>query len=404
MATIKEQREAAAAKARGLAETAKSAGLDLTPEEITEIDALVEQVKGFDVTISQGADTAAKLAALGTPKVAPAAKDDAQAKSLGEHAVKGFGAQLAEFKGSSGQFSFGTTEYKAAGDAHARSDAGVLHAQVDETVVQGFRERPTIAGWLGSGTLTATSITYYVEALKEGAFAAVAEGGLKPQLHYTYDQVNDTLTKIAGRIKINDEMAEDLPFIVSEINGRLLYDLVMFEEAQLLNGNGTAPQLRGLLNRVGVQTETSVGAADNADAIFRALTKVQTGTGLTADGIVINPLDYQKLRLSKDANGQYFAGGFFTGAYGNGTVGGAPGVWGQNTVVTSAIAAGTVLVGAGAQGATVYRKGGVRVEATNSNEDDFNYNRISIRAEERIALAVRKPSAFVKVTLSDVVA
>lgn len=401
MATLLEKREAAAVKARGIAENAKTAGVDLTPEEVESIDGLVTEVKSYDEQIVKANEARAKLDALGSPQVQEKKEVAVSAKSIGEHAVKAFGEQLANFKGSSQRFSLGSTEFKAAGDSHARVDGGTLHSQIDETVVHGFRERPTVASWLGSGTLTAASITYYVEKLKEGAFAAVAEGGLKPQLHYTYDQVSDALTKIAGRIKINDEMAEDLPFLVSEINGRLLYDLVMFEEAQLLNGNGTAPQLRGLLNRVGVQTEASLGAEDNADAIFRALTKVQTATGLTADGLVINPLDYQTLRLSKDGNGQYFAGGFFTGAYGTGGVQAAPGVWGQNTVVTSAIAKGTVLVGAGAQAATVYRKGGVRVEATNSNEDDFNYNRISVRAEERIALAVRQPSAFVKVTLLD---
>lgn len=401
MATLLEKREAAAVKARGIAEAAKSAGADLTPEQVEEIDGLIADVKSFDEQIAKATEAQAKLDAMGSVKM-PEKKEQGtvQAKTIGEHAVKAFGEQLANFKGSSQRFSLGAQEFKAAGDSHARVDGGALHAQIDETVVQGFRERPTIASWLGSGTLTAASITYYVEALREGAFEAVAEGGLKPQLHYTYDQVNDALTKIAGRIKINDEMAEDLPFLVSEINGRLLYDLVMFEEQQLLNGNGTAPQLRGLLNRVGVQTEAAADNTDNADAIFRALTKVQTATGLTADGLVINPLDYQTLRLSKDGNGQYFAGGFFTGAYGNGSVNSSPGIWGQNTVVTSAIAQGTVLVGAGKQGATVYRKGGVRVEATNSNEDDFNYNRISIRAEERLALAVRKPSAFVKVALS----
>ncbi|QSZ47224.1 phage major capsid protein [Arthrobacter sp. D5-1] len=399
---LKAQRETAAKAARAIAEGAKAAERDLTADEVTKINGLVEEVKGLDIQIKAAEDASALLDTIGTgPEVKQTPAQPSAAKSLGEHAVKGFGEQLAKVKGSSERFSFGTSEYKAATDSHARADGGALHAQIDETVVQGFRERPTVASWLGSGTLTAASITYYVEALKEGAFSAVAEGGLKPQLHYTYDQVNDALTKIAGRVKINDEMAEDLPFLVSEINGRLLYDLVMFEEAQLLNGNGTAPQLRGLLNRSGVQVEASTAAADNADAVFRGITKVQTATGLTVDGMVINPLDYQKFRLSKDANGQYFGGGIFTGQYGNGGIPQQPGLWGQNTIVTSAIAAGTVLVGAGKQAATVYRKGGVRVEATNSNEDDFNYNRISIRAEERIALAVRKPSAFVKVTLSN---
>ena len=62
--------------------------------------------------------------------------------------------------------------------------------------------------------------------------------------------------------------------------------------------------------------------------------------------------------------------------------------------------AGTALVGAFSMATTLYRKGGVRVEATNSNATDFTSNLVTIRAEERIALAVRQPLGFCKLTLS----
>ena len=155
-----------------------------------------------------------------------------------------------------------------------------------------------------------------------------------------------------------------------------------------------------LLNRSGIQTETVSAAGDEADALFRAITKVSTATGLTADGILISPADYQKLRLSKDSNGQYFGGGFFSGQYGQGGVQEQPPLWGLRTVVSPAVSVGTAVVGAFTQGATVYRKGGVRVESTNSHASDFTSNLVTIRAEERLALAVRKPAAFVKVTLT----
>ena len=137
-----------------------------------------------------------------------------------------------------------------------------------------------------------------------------------------------------------------------------------------------------------------------ADTIFRAITKVTTGSGLDADGLVIHPSDYQTLRLAKDVNGQYYGGGFFSGAYGNGGLSEQPNVWGLKTVITPAIAAGTVLVGAFGQSATVYRKGGVRVESTNSHASDFTSNLVTIRAEERLALAVRRPVGFVKTTIT----
>jgi len=226
----------------------------------------------------------------------------------------------------------------------------------------------------------------------------VPEGGHKPQLHYLYSTVTENLTKIAGFIKLSDEMLDDLAFLVSEINTRLMYDLAVFEEQQLLNGDGTAPNLRGLLNRSGIQTEAVADATDGFNALFRSMTKVSTATGLAPDGLVINPADYQTLRLAVDGNGQYLGGGPFTGQYGNNGFSNQPPVWGLRTVVTAAIAQGTALVGAYRQAATVYRRGGVTVSSTNSNVDDFEHNLVTIRAEERLALAVRVPAAFVKVT------
>lgn len=71
-------------------------------------------------------------------------------------------------------------------------------------------------------------------------------------------------------------------------------------------------------------------------------------------------------------------------------------------MVTTAATQGEVLVGAFRVGATVYRKGGVRVEATNSHASNFTDNKVTVRAEERVALAVRYPAAFVKAALAPV--
>lgn len=404
MAKLKEMREAAAEKARAIAEGAKAAERALSADEIGQIKAFVEDIKSYDEQLKAAMDADQLLASIGSmPESEKKNADGSEILSLGHHFVKHAYDQLNGVKGQR-NFTVSAPELKAATDAHltTTTGAGLILPEIDTNIVHGFRERLTIADWLGAGTLTSNAISYFVEkATIEGGFATVAQGAAKPQIHFPdYDKVTETLAKIAGFIKISDEMTEDAAFLVTEIENRLLYQLQLFEEQQLLNGNGTGTNVRGILNRTGVQTEASTAAADNADSIFRALTKVQTATGLTADGVVINPVDYQKLRLSKDANGQYFAGGFFSGQYGNGGVLQDPPLWGKKTIVTSAIAAGTVLLGAGKQAATVYRKGGIRVEGTNTHADDFTNNMVTIRAEERLALAVRQPSAFVKVTLS----
>ncbi|QIG57676.1 major head protein [Arthrobacter phage Shoya] len=402
---LKEKRAAALKAAQEIIDGAKAATRDLTADEKSTVEAKFAEVDGLDTQIKAAADSDAIMARLGSYG-APAGGDGDReakgaAKSLGEHFVKSVGERLTELKGT--RYSLTAPEFKAATDTQLVGTAlSAATTDVDTNIVSGVRRRLTVADLLGTGTLTGNAITYFIEGALEGDFTTVAEGAAKPQLHFADPTpVTEALKKIAAFIKESDEMVEDLPFLVSSINNRLLYQLGLFEENQLLNGNGTGTNVRGLLNRSGIQT---LGAgtdakAGNPDTLFKAITNVQTGSGLDADGIMINPTDYQALRLSKDANGQYFGGGFFAGQYGNGGIVEQPPLWGLSTVVTPAIAAGTVLVGAFQQSSTLYRKGGVRVESTNSEGNDFTNNKITIRAEERIALATRVPAGLVKVTL-----
>lgn len=403
---LKEQREAALKAARSIAEQAKAAGRNMTGDEIAEFDQYVSKADELAAELKAERESQArfaKISAFGpvTPEPQPGAGPDA--KSLGELFAKSAGDDgLAKLKSRPG-YSVGTPELKLNTDSHLTTEyPSALLTDIDKTIVRGYRRAPVVADLLGSGTISGNAVTYFVEGAVEGAFATVAEEGQKPQLHNVAPTaVTDALKKIAGWWDMSDEMVEDLPFMVSEINGRGMYLLSMAEEAQLLNGDGLGTNILGLLNRVGIQTETQGVAPDTAaDTIFRAITKVQTATGLSADGIVINPADYQALRLAKDSNDQYYGGGFFAGQYGNGGLIEQPPLWGLRTIVTSAIAAKTVLVGAYQAGATVYRKGGVRVESTNSDLGKFTSNVITTRVEERVALAARIPTAFVKVTLT----
>lgn len=393
--TLMEQRETAFKAAQELLEKVKAGDESV----FDEAQAKVAEVKALDEKIElgrKGDELFAKIA--GEPQ---AHEPVDQAKSLGEHFVKSVGEQLRGKRGS--RFTLAAPEFKAATDPQTipASISPVL-TDIDTNIVTGVRRRLTVADLLGSETISGNAITYFVEGALEGDFATVGENGQKPQIHYADPTaVTEALKKIAAFIVESDEIVEDAPWLVSAINGRLLYNLGLFEENQLLAGNGSGTNLLGLLNRSGVQTETAADKTDNADALFRAITKTVNGSGLDADGIVLNPTDYQTLRLSKDSNGQYFGGGFFAGEYGNGGIQMQPPVWGLRTVVTPAIAAGTALVGAFAQSSSVIRKGGVRVESTNTNEDDFTNNRVTIRAEERLALAVRRPAGLVKVTLSN---
>lgn len=373
----------------------KASNRDLTDSEVTDLEKDAARIVELKAAIERGEKNAALMAQFAgqsvTEDASPAAPEAKSAASLGEHFIKS-GAQ-AEFLKGQGQRTVSAPEFKAAGDVNVAGTNGkVQYGGVIDTPLR----RLTIADLLGKGAMSNTSLTYWVQGVVEGAPATVAENGLKPSIHFNFAPVTEALSKIAVITKISDEAISDTDYLVSVINSQLVGRLQIVEEDQILNGNGTAPNLRGILNRTGLQTYATTAtyaAAKGFDAIFHAITMVATGDAQeTADGIVINPADYEVLRLAKDGEQRYYAGGPFEG--------GNPGLWGVRTVVTPAIPAGTVLVGAFGTAAQLFRKGGIQVDSTNSNEDDFKYNRIALRAEERVLLAVYRPAGFVKVTLT----
>ena len=403
-----DRREELLAKAREIAEKARTDKRELTDEESTEVGEYLTEVKAITASVIADAKSRALLGQLdamaSTPDQPMSHNGVPEPRSLGEHFIKHAHSELIASKGRDG-YSISTPEFgtKAAADPHVVTGwtAGTPYlVDYDRTIVQALRIRLTVADLLGAGTLAGNAISYLVEGAMEGNFTTVAEGAAKPQIHFVPPTaVLDALKKIAGWIKVTDEFLEDADFLMSEINNRLLYQLGYFEEQQLLNGAGTGTTVLGLLNRSGIQTELATGPTDDADAAYRAITKIETNAGLPADGIVIHPTDYQNFRLQRDGNNQYYGGGFFQNEYGNGGIMEKPPLWGLRTVVTPAIAAGTALVGAFKLATTLYRKGGVRVESTNSHVDDFTNNLITIRAEERVALAVRVPLGLCKLTL-----
>lgn len=257
----------------------------------------------------------------------------------------------------------------------------------------------------GQETISGNALEYFIALGFTGTPDTVAELGAKPQIGPSYTKTSDKLTKIAAWWKESDEAVEDAPYLASALRDRGIYLLHKQEEAQVLSGNGTDPNMMGVLNRTGIQTlnYTAATTGDNgnlAKQVFRAMAQVAQVSGFNADAIVLNPLDYFALRTATDSNGQYFGGGYFTGAYGQGGVNVMPNLWGLRTVQSNSIAQGTVLVGAFKPGASIFRKtgGGLRVEIANQHDDDFTHNRITVLIESRLGLAVRYPQAFVKLT------
>jgi HK97 family phage major capsid protein len=254
--------------------------------------------------------------------------------------------------------------------------------------------RLTIADLIAPGSTESNLIVYMKETTFTNNADTVAEAATKPESGLRFDQEEDRVHKIAHWLPVTEEMLEDVPQLRSYIDARLRLGVQLAEEDKLLNGADSPAELTGILNRDGLRTAEAAGGSPddpNADAIFRQMMGIFNDSFIMPDGIVINPLNWQTIQLMKDTSGAYMGGGPFQ-------VAPAPRLWGLPVVATPAISEGMALVGAFRQAAQVFRKGGIRVEASNSHDDYFIRNLVAIRAEERLALAVYRPGAFGTVT------
>ena len=250
----------------------------------------------------------------------------------------------------------------------------------------------------GAEQISGNALKYFILGAREDNSApapgAVNEAAAKPQFHIVESSATATLQKIAGWFYETDELLEDNAYLASALNARGLYELDARIEAYLLTT---------LLGTSGIGTDTYAYGGDvDPDTILDAIMTVKTDSGKNADTVIMHPTDYSALRQLKTASSsnEYVGGGCFYGPYGNGQVAVQPGVWGLKTIVTPNITQGTVLVGAFKQGASVITKAGdgARIEVFTGDHDDAIYNRVTVVVEERIALAVRQPKAFVKIT------
>lgn len=344
-------------------------------------------------------------------KDAGADLDVAAAGTLGEKfvAAEGYKAMQGRFKNEGGAWSTGEIPVlddtfktgMAGGDfiggqktvltEGAGSGANLLQPDVQPGILPLLFRRLTVAALIPQGQTGGITVRYLQETTFTNAAAPTAEGALKPESTLVFAQVDEPVRKIAHFLPVTEEMLEDVPGIRSYIDGRLTLGVQLTEEDQLLNGNGTPPNLQGILQRSGLQAAQARGADNNPDAILKQANNIRINAFAEPDAVIIHPSNWQAVQLGKDAQGQYYGGGPFAGQLANQ-------LWGLRVVVTPAIAAGTALVGSFGAWSQIFRRGGLRVEASNSHSDFFQRNQVAIRAEERLALAVYRPAAFGTVT------
>jgi HK97 family phage major capsid protein len=340
-------------------------------------------------------------------------------KSIGEEFTDSaqYKSAINSFKESGGRFqqgfSTGAVSLGMKGTLleGAGGGGGALAAtvpQVVDGVVGKLFQGLTFADLILSGQATTNSLRYVVEGTATSGAAGVAEGGAKPQSTLGLTTTDEPIKKIATSLKISDEMLEDAPAVQSYINGRLALFVRIEEERQLLRGTSGGNEVQGILTARSVPVYAGGTAVGNrAIQLFKAMNGMRGSAFVEPEWIVMHPTDWEAIRLLQDTAGQFYGGGPLQGQYGNagqvgqsGQVTGATDyIWGKPVYVTGVIGAGTALVGTRAN-AQVWRRGGLSVEATNSNDLDFLANLIAIRAEERLGLAVYRANAYVEARIS----
>ena len=236
------------------------------------------------------------------------------------------------------------------------------------------------------GTISQGLFTFPYESGGEGAPAAQVQGSSKAQVDYDIVMKDAPAQYIAGYVRISRQMLDDIPAMTSFLQSRLLEQYLIAEDAQLLNGNGTAPNLTGLT----INATAATGASTvDAEQLVQAIAQLES-TNYSATGILVNPLDWAAIMNTKNVNSAYsLPASTVVTTDGSVTIAGIP------LYKSTAIAVDKFLVGDWNMGAQIMQNQGISVQFSEFDADNFTKNLITVRVEARIAFPIYYAGAFV---------
>jgi HK97 family phage major capsid protein len=253
-----------------------------------------------------------------------------------------------------------------------------------------FATRPIqVADLIPQVETTQAAVQYMEESTFTNAAAETAEAGTYPEAAVAFTEKLSAVVKIAVFLPVTDEQLEDAPQIRGYIDNRLPFMIRQRLDSQLLAGNGTTPNLRGLANVVGIQTQAK-GTDPTPDAVYKAIVKVEVTGQAVANAVLMHPNDWQNVRLLRTADGIYI--------WGNPSDQGPERIWGLQVVRAQAATAGTAIVGDFANFSQLAVRRGIDVQVSNSHSTFFVEGKQAIRADMRCAFVVFRPTAFCTVT------
>jgi HK97 family phage major capsid protein len=362
---------------KALGEAKKSGDLSTSLKEkadeaLLKMNGLMEQVSEFEQKLARNRSDAV----------------DGE-KSLGQQFVED--AKVKEFCGQGTPRGRVDMQVKAIITTATTDTAGSIGAAVPPTRLGGIiappERRMTIRDLITPGRMDGGVLEYVQETGFTNGAGMVAEGAAKPQSDIKFALKNTSAKVIAHHFKASRQAMEDFAQLISYIDGRGRYGLAFKEEAQLLNGDGTGQNLLGIVPQA-TAFSAPIALTDPTSIDIMRLAMLQAVLAeYPATGHVMNPIDWTWVETLKDSTGRYIIG--------NPQGSTAPTLWGLPVVQTQAMAVDKFLTGAFKLGAQIFDRWQARVEIATENEDDFVKNLITMLVEERLALAVYRPEAFV---------
>lgn len=367
----------------------------------TEVNGAIDTLKAENATAVEGLKT--ELEELKSQiSVVKDAADKLEAKSnrktMNDNQVKGFNATLAESIEKNadvlGKIAAGELKHtsfkmdtKAVGNM---TEAVNLTGDIPRAYANQVYALPSrkihVRSLLPVGTISQGLFTFPLETGGEGAPAAQTQGSTKAQVDFDITMTNAPAQVIAGYVKISRQMLDDVPAMTSFLQSRLLEKYLVAEDAQLLSGNGTAPNLQGL---TGVASAFSGAATVDVEQLVQAIAQVEA-SNYSATGILINPTDWANIINTKNTNSAYsLPGSTVVTTDGQLSIAGIP------VFKSTAIAADKFLVGDWAMGAQIMQRDGISVQFSEFDGNNFVENMITVRVEARIAFPIYYAGAFV---------
>lgn len=273
-----------------------------------------------------------------------------------------------------------STDAPGSAGALVNSDRRGLQVQLPQ-------RRLTVRSLILPGETASNAIEYEQEKLFTNAAAPVAEGALKPQSELQFEDKTATVRTIAHWMRTSVQILADAPGLRSIIDQRLRFGLALAEENQLLNGSGTGQNLLGLVTAATAYAAAGGLTATTQVDVLRLMILQAALAEYPPNGIVINPIDWAAIEMAKDAGGNYIIGNP------QGTL--SPTLWSLPVVPTQAMGVDKALVGAFNLAAQIFDRQDATVDVSTEDQDNFVRNKVTIRAEERLAMAVYRPQAIV---------